>query len=134
MFCDQMQQLLMLHCWKASTTTTTTTTPYQRRNICIITRVHSPQPSSIKDCIAQALTQHLFLVQKNDSANSTTMLEGSFVILSLTGNVYMVKVSHHIPSCTCPDHTHGHLCKHILFVLLKVMRLPFDLSGCMDHF
>ncbi|KAL3915799.1 MAG: hypothetical protein SGILL_005474 [Bacillariaceae sp.] len=31
------------------------------------------------------------------------------------------------PSCTCPDHAKGNLCKHVLFVLLKVMQIdPFS--------
>jgi len=85
-------------------------------------RYRSSCPTAIKDRIKRALTQRLFLVQ-NDSANSTTTLEGSFIVLGSTGNVYTVKVSH-IPSCTCLDHASGHLCKHILFVLLKVMQLP----------
>ena len=29
-----------------------------------------------------------------------------------------------VPHCTCPDHARGNLCKHLLFVMLKVVGLP----------
>jgi len=83
-------------------------------------RLHHYQslcPTATKDHIVRFLMQCLFLVQY-DSANSTTMWEGSFVVLSLTRNVYTVKVSY-ISRCTCLYHASGHLCKHILFMLLK---------------
>lgn len=45
-----------------------------------------------------------------------------FVVLGATGNVYNVKISRH-PHCNCPDHEKGNLCKHILFVMLRVLKL-----------
>jgi hypothetical protein len=36
--------------------------------------------------------------------------------------VYTVKISRH-PHCNCPDHDKGNLCKHILFVMLRVLKL-----------
>ena len=50
-------------------------------------------------------------------------MECEFVVMGSTGNIYNVKIGK-IASCTCPDHAKGHgLCKHILFVLLKVMAI-----------
>jgi len=43
--------------------------------------------------------------------------------LGQTGNVYTIVISH-VPSCTCPDHAKGNLCKHILFVLHRVLKVP----------
>lgn len=42
-----------------------------------------------------------------------------------TGNVYTVRVTH-IPECTCPDFRirNNPQCKHILYVLLKVLKTP----------
>ncbi|MCL7047919.1 hypothetical protein MKW94_022149 [Papaver nudicaule] len=46
--------------------------------------------------------------------------EADFFVLGDTGNVYTVTLSR-IPSCNCPDqHTP---CKHMLFVLLRVLRI-----------
>ena len=36
--------------------------------------------------------------------------------------VYQVTVGKH-PDCTCPDFQKGNLCKHYLFVMLRVLRL-----------
>jgi uncharacterized Zn finger protein len=36
--------------------------------------------------------------------------------------VYNVRISRH-PHCDCPDHAKGHLCKHLLFVSLRVLKL-----------
>ena len=30
------------------------------------------------------------------------------------------------PRCSCPDHAKGNVCKHILFVMLRAIRLPAD--------
>ncbi|KAK8935528.1 hypothetical protein KSP39_PZI013110 [Platanthera zijinensis] len=45
----------------------------------------------------------------------------TFHVLGATSNVYAVTISA-APSCSCPDPTTP--CKHILFVLLRVLRLP----------
>jgi hypothetical protein len=81
-------------------------------------RYRSSCPQGTQQRIARARTQQLFLVQKGDVTN----LSCSFVVLGSTGNVYTVKIER-VPDCTCPDHAKGNLCKHILFVLLKVMAL-----------
>ncbi|KXZ54207.1 hypothetical protein GPECTOR_5g30 [Gonium pectorale] len=44
-----------------------------------------------------------------------------FHVLGATGNVYQVRISRQ-PNCSCPDFAKGHLCKHILFVMLRVLR------------
>lgn len=79
---------------------------------------------AIRDRIARALGQRIFLIGRKD-----TSAEGSlgqeFTVLGSTGNVYKVKIDKH-PNCDCPDHMKGNLCKHILFVFLKVLRTPRD--------
>jgi len=39
------------------------------------------------------------------------------------GYRYDVTISK-IPTCDCPDHAKGNLCKHLLFALIKVVGLP----------
>lgn len=46
-----------------------------------------------------------------------------FFVLGATGNVYSVKLEKR-PSCTCPDAAKGNTCKHLLFVMLRVLKLP----------
>ena len=39
--------------------------------------------------------------------------------------MYDVTVSRH-PRCSCPDNLKGNLCKHILFVMIRVLGLAED--------
>ncbi|KAJ3291206.1 hypothetical protein HK104_006266 [Borealophlyctis nickersoniae] len=75
----------------------------------------------ITERIKRATTQRLFLIDRT--------MEGpyheEYRVLGSTGNVYVVDIQQ-IPSCNCPDHLKGNLCKHILFVMLKVLRCPPD--------
>eukprot|EP00741_Cyanophora_paradoxa_P009090 tig00000145_g8802.t1 len=49
---------------------------------------------------------------------------GRFSVLGSTGNVYTVRIDS-LPSCDCPDfQKHGQPCKHILFVYLRVLKVP----------
>jgi hypothetical protein len=46
----------------------------------------------------------------------------AFDVLGATGNVYTVNFSRH-PGCSCPDWAKGNVCKHRLFVALRVLKL-----------
>lgn len=81
-------------------------------------RFRSKCPAAIQQRIDRAVTQRMYLVERGDVENHKC----SFVVLGSTGNVYNVSISH-TASCSCPDRLRGNLCKHILFVLLKVMGL-----------
>lgn len=88
-------------------------------------RFRSKPTIAIVSRIERAIQQRLFLVE---ASNPTTCPQhgGPSVTLNVlgsTGNVYEVNISK-IPSCSCPDHAKGNLCKHLLFVMLKVVGLP----------
>ncbi|XP_008795148.3 mitogen-activated protein kinase kinase kinase 1 [Phoenix dactylifera] len=68
----------------------------------------------VADRIIRALRHRLRLLHRSDA---------NFFVLGATGNVYTVTLAS-TPSCTCPDRTVP--CKHILFVLLRVLGLSFD--------
>ena len=83
-------------------------------------RDHPPQNVLVKQ--ERVMTQRMFLIERSGRKDGS--LEEDFSVLGSTGNVYMVKVSQ-IPSCTCPDFLkHQVHCKHILFVFLKVLKIP----------
>ncbi|CAL5205228.1 unnamed protein product [Lathyrus oleraceus] len=63
----------------------------------------------ISDRIVRALRHHLRLLHRTGS---------TFFIFGATGNVYTVTLSP-TPTCTCPDRTTP--CKHIIFVLIRVL-------------
>ncbi|KAI8851364.1 hypothetical protein BC829DRAFT_431324 [Chytridium lagenaria] len=72
----------------------------------------------VRDRISRALSQRMFLVKRE----KTSQTSENFSVLGSTGNVYIVEIKSR-PSCTCPDSNKGNLCKHILFVKLKVLRI-----------
>ncbi|KAI4377647.1 hypothetical protein MLD38_015242 [Melastoma candidum] len=74
---------------------------------------HSPRPG-VADRILRALHHRLLLLHRSDP---------NFFVLGATGNVYTVSLCAS-PSCTCPDRTTP--CKHILFVLIRVLGVPLD--------
>uniref|UniRef100_A0A7S2URR6 Anaphase-promoting complex subunit 11 n=1 Tax=Attheya septentrionalis TaxID=420275 RepID=A0A7S2URR6_9STRA len=87
-------------------------------------------PSAIQARIDRARTQRLYLIQV-DTVHHEPSAEHyggpwcKLAVLGSTGNVYRVTLSK-LPSCDCPDFSSGRspLCKHILFVSLKVVGLP----------
>ncbi|XP_074316152.1 uncharacterized protein LOC141652533 [Silene latifolia] len=64
--------------------------------------------------VAHALSHPLLLLYRSDP---------DFFVHGSTGNVYVVNLSA-TPSCTCPDKVNP--CKHILFVLVKVLGVSLD--------
>jgi len=65
-----------------------------------------------------------YLISQRDTATAVSdgMLSREFAVLGSTGNVYNVRIAQ-TPHCSCPDHERGNLCKHIIFVLLRVLGL-----------
>lgn len=84
-------------------------------------RFRQNPPKGVQQRIERALSQSMYLVTKSDVNRQD--LSCKFVVLGSTGNVYDVAIGR-APNCSCPDHAKGNLCKHILFVLLKVMAIP----------
>ncbi|KAJ3692076.1 hypothetical protein LUZ60_012426 [Juncus effusus] len=74
----------------------------------------SDSAQQVADRIIRALEHQLRLLHRAGP---------EFYILGSTGNVYTVTLSA-VPSCTCPDRSVP--CKHVLFVLLRVLNLTFD--------
>lgn len=66
------------------------------------------------DRVMRALRHRLLLLYRSDP---------NFYVLGATGNVYVVNISATL-TCTCPDRATP--CKHILFVLIKVLGVSLD--------
>lgn len=91
-----------------------------------------------QDRITRALTERLYLVNRTtvEKTEAEKELENAhhcefsvpkqeFHVLGSTGNLYTVTI-YLTPKCSCPDFGKGHFCKHILFVYLKVLKVPPD--------
>eukprot|EP00961_Rhodomonas_salina_P258616 3494969-Rhodomonas_salina.1 len=77
----------------------------------------------VEQRIGRALQQRLYLIERKPAAES--QLEQEFVVLGNTGNVYEVCIGQ-LPRCSCPDNQKGNRCKHLLFVLLRVLKVGQD--------
>jgi len=76
-----------------------------------------------RDRIDRALEQRMYLVSQENTSESTDKPERTFTVLGSTGNVYNVVIGSMV-TCSCPDAMKGNVCKHQLFVFLRVFRLP----------
>jgi hypothetical protein len=80
--------------------------------------------SDIQKLKTRANIQKLYLIfthkyNQNDSFRK-------YEIKGSTGNVYTVNIQNK-PTCTCPDHIQRkRRCKHIYFVLIKIMKVSHD--------
>ncbi|GAB7351973.1 hypothetical protein MBLNU459_g2499t1 [Dothideomycetes sp. NU459] len=81
----------------------------------------------------RATTQRMFVIDRTrhvneDCPHSTPDCPMETVVLAgTTGNIYTVNITH-VPSCNCPNFIKGNKqCKHILYVLVKVLKAPGNL-------
>lgn len=89
-----------------------------------LARFVSSPSKAVMERIQRAFQHRLYLIDKKMIASDGSSPSGcEFYVLGATGNVYTVKLETK-PSCTCPDAAKGHTCKHILFVMLRVLKLP----------
>lgn len=73
---------------------------------------------------SRAKEQKIFLVLTHEYDDD--ILERVYEVMGTTGNVYTVTINN-IPSCTCPDYvTRSRRCKHIYFVLTRIMKVHSD--------
>ena len=61
-------------------------------------------------------------LERTQSGGDSLALINSFTVLGNSGNVYTIKLGNP-HRCTCPDFGNGNLCKHVLFVLHRVLKL-----------
>lgn len=55
--------------------------------------------------------------------------DGNIVrILGTQGIVYNVKISNDDVYCSCPDYSNGHICKHIIYILIKKYKANINLD------
>lgn len=76
-------------------------------------------------------TQRIFLILTYDY--DVDILERKYEVMGTTGNAYTVTITSK-PSCTCPDHTTRYKrCKHIYFVLTRIMKVKKDQEDITEY-
>ncbi|KAK6357337.1 hypothetical protein TWF718_001650 [Orbilia javanica] len=82
-------------------------------------------PYAVEQRIGRVRRQRMFCLGRERDEEK---LREEFKIAGSTGNIYTV-VLENIPTCDCPDSNHkNETCKHILFVMIKVLRVRDELS------
>ncbi|KAI9751692.1 MAG: hypothetical protein M4579_005958 [Chaenotheca gracillima] len=91
-------------------------------------RFRQAPPQSYLERLERVVTQRMFLLDRTVVEDSVDGPEGEFDLAGTTGNVYTVKIGK-VPSCTCPDNREKrNQCKHIIYVLVNVLKAPEELQ------
>ncbi|BCS28967.1 RING finger protein [Aspergillus puulaauensis] len=89
-------------------------------------RFRSAPPKSYRERLDRAISQRMFVVGQA-IAGTDENRELEFDIVGSTGNIYKTVIRKE-PACSCPDARNGNQCKHICYVLAKVLKAPAELQ------
>ncbi|KAJ4290057.1 hypothetical protein N0V88_006561 [Collariella sp. IMI 366227] len=95
-------------------------TPTEKR----LRRFRPKAPQSFHEIYHRATTQRFYVLSRTrcgtpDCPEEMVELTGS------TGNIYTVVIAQQ-PSCNCPHAQKGNQCKHVLYVLARVLRAKYE--------
>jgi uncharacterized Zn-finger protein len=85
-------------------------------------RFRSHPPGTYVAVKDRALTQRLTVLSR-ERHGSDEVPEEKVVIAGSTGNVYTVNVGL-VPECDCPHANKGNQCKHIIYVMIRILKAP----------
>ncbi|KAG6024537.1 hypothetical protein E4U40_003208 [Claviceps sp. LM458 group G5] len=88
-------------------------------------RFRSRAPQAFYPVYERALSQRFYVLTRTRCDTDDCPGE-VFEIAGSTGNVYTVKIDL-MPSCSCPHALKGNQCKHIIYILARVLHAPLDL-------
>lgn len=77
-------------------------------------------PSSYLEVKSRALTQRLTVLLR-ERCGSDELPEEKVLIAGSTGNIYTINIGL-VPSCDCPHAKKGNQCKHIVYIMLRVLK------------
>ncbi|KAF9693621.1 hypothetical protein EKO04_008282 [Ascochyta lentis] len=98
------------------------TPPVEKR----LRRHRARAPGSYLEIKGRALTQRLTVLSR-ERCGTDELPEEKVVIAGSTGNLYKVHVNL-VPSCDCPHAKKGNQCKHIVYVMLRVLKAREDVA------
>lgn len=87
-------------------------------------RFRPKAPQSFNDIYLRATTQRFYVLSRT-RCGTTWCPEEFLQITGSTGNVYNVTIAQQ-PTCDCPHARQGNQCKHVVFVLARVLRARYD--------
>jgi hypothetical protein len=83
-------------------------------------RYRAIPPHSYTSIKERAMTQRLTVLSR-ERCGTDEVPEERVVMAGSTGNVYMQQIGL-VPSCDCPHAMKGNQCKHIIYVMLRVLK------------
>lgn len=90
-------------------------------------RYRARPPSAYREVRDRALTQRMFALDRQRSNDNPDHPSETVSLAGTTGNVYTITIDK-VPSCDCPHARKGNQCKHIVYVLSRILRAPSDLE------
>lgn len=84
-------------------------------------------PISYQKIRDRALTQRMFVLDRQRDISNPDHPTETVSLAGTTGNVYTITIGK-VPSCNCPHALKGNQCKHIVYVLARVLRVPSHLE------
>ncbi|KAK5114265.1 hypothetical protein LTR62_002516 [Meristemomyces frigidus] len=84
-------------------------------------------PTTYLEVRNRALTQRMFALDRQRDTSNPGHPTETISLAGTTGNVYTIVVDK-VPSCDCPHARKGNQCKHIAYVLSRVLRVPANLE------
>ncbi|KAK3330717.1 hypothetical protein B0H66DRAFT_544685 [Apodospora peruviana] len=84
-----------------------------------------PQPPQAFQEIYNRATSQRFYVLSRRRYGTSQLPEEVVEVTGSTGNIYTVMISRQ-PSCDCPMGSEGKQCKHIVYVLARVLRAKYE--------
>ncbi|KAH6991049.1 hypothetical protein BKA56DRAFT_511923 [Ilyonectria sp. MPI-CAGE-AT-0026] len=82
-------------------------------------------PQSFHDVYARALSQRFYVLSRT-RGGSDECPEEVVEMTGSTGNIYTVLIAPQ-PHCNCPHAEKGNQCKHVLYVLKRVLNAPYEM-------
>lgn len=86
----------------------------------------SKPPGAYLEIRNRALTQRMYVIDRQRTNNADIPAE-TVTLVGSTGNIYTIVINA-VPSCDCPHAKKGNQCKHIAYVLTRVLRAPAALE------
>ncbi|EGY21098.1 hypothetical protein VD0002_g4234 [Verticillium dahliae] len=87
-------------------------------------RFRPEPPKSFYTVYERALSQRFYVI-KRERGGTAECPEETIELAGSTGNVYSIHIGQN-PSCNCPHARKGNQCKHILYVMARVLRARFQ--------
>ncbi|KAH6648652.1 hypothetical protein BKA67DRAFT_538673 [Truncatella angustata] len=88
-------------------------------------KFRSKAPQAFTEIYQRATSQRFYVLGRT-RCGTAECPEEEVELTGSTGNIYKVHIARQ-PTCTCPHAEKGNQCKHVIYVMARVLRARFDL-------